>query len=42
MARGTESFQQKVEDNIRMDFRKTGGKVCTGCMWLRIGTGALF
>jgi hypothetical protein len=26
------------EYNIRMDVRKPGGSVWTGCIWLRIGT----
>jgi hypothetical protein len=26
------------EDDIKMDLNKKGGKACTGCIWLRIGT----
>jgi hypothetical protein len=26
------------EDNIRMDLREEGGKLWTGCIWLRKGT----
>jgi len=26
------------EDSIRMDIREIGGKVWTGCIWLRIGS----
>jgi len=26
------------EDNIRMDLREKGGRVCNGCIWLRLGT----
>jgi hypothetical protein len=28
-----------LEVNIRMDLRETGAKLCTGFIWLRIGTG---
>jgi hypothetical protein len=30
--------RRRWEDYIRMYFSKTGGKLWTGCMWLRIGT----
>jgi hypothetical protein len=26
------------EDNIRIDLTKMGGKICTGCIWLRVCT----
>jgi hypothetical protein len=29
-----------LKDNIRMDLR--GGEICTGCIWLRIGTAGVF
>jgi len=30
--------RRRWEDNIRMDLRIYGGKVCTGFIWLSIGT----
>jgi hypothetical protein len=32
------SPRRRWEDNIRMDLREIGGKVCTGCIWLWTGT----
>jgi hypothetical protein len=29
---------RRWEDNIRTDLSELGGKVWTGCIWLRIGT----
>jgi len=30
--------RRRYEDNIRMDVRKQGRKLWTGCIWLRTGT----
>jgi hypothetical protein len=35
--------RHRWEDNITSDLRELGGKVWTGCIWIRIGTsGGLF
>jgi hypothetical protein len=31
---------RKWRDNIKMDHQDVGWEVCTGMIWLRIGTGA--
>jgi len=31
--------RRRWEDNIKMNFRKWDVEVCTGSIWLRIGTG---
>jgi hypothetical protein len=34
--------RHRWEDNIKMDLREKGGKLWTGCMWLRlVSSGAL-
>jgi hypothetical protein len=37
--RPLERLSRRLEDNIKMEFRKLEGVVGTGWSWLRIGTG---